>query len=96
MGIVLGFTGSFAQTANRPPIVELSAQDVRTFATMIANEFDVAHSEGMGDFSESESADNVQTYTWGTRVEGLWRHGFAPTILFAEASYYVYLVCLDS
>ena len=72
-----------------------SVEDVRTFSTMIASEKDITLDIGTGDFAESGSVEDVQTYTWDDPGPGLQNHGFAPTTKIFAGNYYLYLVADD-
>ena len=73
-----------------------TARDVRIFATMIGNDFDIAHPEGSGDLGEGASAEDVQTYTWGMPNLTMRNQGsFAPAPLVLPGEYYLYLVADD-
>ena len=50
---------------------------------------------GTGDFAESDSAEDVQTYAWGDPGEDLAELGFAPASLWPAGTYYLYLVADD-
>ena len=73
----------------------VSVQDIRIFATTIANEKDVTLPEGTGLFSEGDSAEEVVLYTWGEHSRGLRMNGFAPLTKIMEGQYYIYLVADD-
>jgi len=72
-----------------------SVDDVRTFATRLADEKDVLLDVGLGDLNEGASADDVQTYTWGDTPRALQNQGFAPATKILPGSYYLYLVADD-
>lgn len=72
-----------------------SADDIRTFATRLADEKDVLLDVGLGDLSEGTAADDVQTYTWGDAPRALQNQGFAPATQILPGSYYLYLVADD-
>ncbi|MBM3279529.1 MAG: T9SS type A sorting domain-containing protein [Candidatus Handelsmanbacteria bacterium] len=74
-----------------------NVQDIRTFATLIADEQDIAsvNSNGTGDFTEGTSSTNVQSYTWddpGAALRGL---GFAALTKMLDGNWYIYIVADD-
>jgi hypothetical protein len=68
---------------------------VLNFATMIADEQDLLNAKGTGDFAESLSGADVQTYTWDDPGPGLRPLGFAALNRLLDGSYYLYLVADD-
>ena len=72
-----------------------NVQDIRTFATLIADEQDdtsVDATNGTADFVEGSSSTNVQTYTWddpGAALQGL---GFAALTKVPDGTYFIYVV----
>lgn len=73
-----------------------SVDDIRTFATKLADEKDVLLDVGLGDLSEGTATDDVQTYTWGDTPRALQNQaGFAPAPKVLPGSYYLYLVADD-
>ena len=72
-----------------------TAQDVRFFGNMIANEFDVTHSAGTGDFNESSSTTNIQDYSWDDPGQELRAQGFMPPSAVFAGQYFLYLVADD-
>ena len=69
--------------------------EVRTAAIMIANEFDVAHPFGTGDFSESSSSRNAQMYSWDDPGPELLAQGFVRPTDVPTSRYHFYLVADD-
>jgi hypothetical protein len=73
----------------------VSVEDIRIFATLIADQRDLTYVEGTGDFTEGTAADDVQEYTWDDPGIALSNQGFAPADKILPGDYYVYLVVDD-
>jgi hypothetical protein len=73
-----------------------SAGDIRTFALKIADQHDVTLEAGSGDFTEGDSVDDVQTYTWGAADVSLQAMGFASTQKVLPGSMFIYLLADDA
>ena len=71
-----------------------TVNEIQTFGLMIADEEDLLD-KGSGDFAESRSETDVQTYTWGDPGRDLIPLGFAPLKFVLEGEYYLYLVADD-
>ena len=76
-----------------------SVQDIRVFATLIVDEndaFTAATPAGTGDFSESTSASNNQTYTWDDPGSALQTgRGFAAITKTLDGDLFIYAVADD-
>ncbi len=74
-----------------------SVLDIRTFATMIADEWDVStvNAAGTDDFVEGSGATNVQTYTWDDPGAALRNVGFASLTKTLDGNYFIYIVADD-
>ena len=72
-----------------------NVQDIRTFATLIADEQDdtsVDAVNGTADFVEGSSGTNVQTYTWDDPGAALQALGFAALTKAPDGTYFIYIV----
>ena len=76
-----------------------SVRDIRTFGVLIVDEndaFTTAGTPGTGDFTESSSASNVQTYSWddpGVTLQNAF--GWAPITKNLDGTFYIYAVADD-
>lgn len=68
---------------------------ILNFGIMIADEQDLLNTQGTGDFAESLSDADVQTYTWDDPGPDLRAWGFAALNRLLDGSYYLYLVADD-
>jgi hypothetical protein len=74
-----------------------NVQDIRTFATLIADEQDIStvNANGTNDFTEGTSTTSVGTYTWddpGSALRGL---GFAAITKILDGNWFIYIVADD-